>query len=341
MKHRTEHHMRHHMRHHMNRLTLWAAMLLACCAGTVSSTTVAQHYPARAVRIVVPFPPGAATDILGRLLAQKLGDAWGQPVVIDNKPGAGSIIAAETAAKSPADGYTIFMGHIGTHGANPALYSRLPYDPVQDFAPVTLLVTIPNLIAVHPALPAGNIRELIALARAKPGTLNIASPGVGTSAHLNIALFKSLTGTDLVHVPFKGSVAAMQAVVGGDVQVAFDTVTSILPHARSGKLRVLAVSSKQRSTLAPDAVPLDEAGVPGFDVSTWFAFFVPAGTPRALIGRINADTVRILQSQDTAERLQGMGMTIVAGPPEQLGAHVASEIARWGKVVKEANIKVE
>ncbi len=341
MKHRTEHHMRHHMRHHMNRLTLWAAMLLACCAGTVSSTTVAQHYPARAVRIVVPFPPGAATDILGRLLAQKLGDAWGQPVVIDNKPGAGSIIAAETAAKSPADGYTIFMGHIGTHGANPALYSRLPYDPVQDFAPVTLLVTIPNLIAVHPALPAGNIRELIALARAKPGTLNIASPGVGTSAHLNIALFKSLTGTDLVHVPFKGSVAAMQAVVGGDVQVAFDTVTSILPHARSGKLRVLAVSSKQRSTLAPDAVPLDEAGVPGFDVSTWFAFFVPAGTPRALIDRINADTVRILQSQDTAERLQGMGMTIVAGPPEQLGAHVASEIARWGKVVKEANIKVE
>ena len=337
MKHRTEH----HMRHHMNRLTLWAAMLLACCAGTVSSTTVAQHYPARAVRIVVPFPPGAATDILGRLLAQKLGDAWGQPVVIDNKPGAGSIIAAETAAKSPADGYTIFMGHIGTHGANPALYSRLPYDPVQDFAPVTLLVTIPNLIAVHPALPAGNIRELIALARAKPGTLNIASPGVGTSAHLNIALFKSLTGTDLVHVPFKGSVAAMQAVVGGDVQVAFDTVTSILPHARSGKLRVLAVSSKQRSTLAPDAVPLDEAGVPGFDVSTWFAFFVPAGTPRALIDRINADTVRILQSQDTAERLQGMGMTIVAGPPEQLGAHVASEIARWGKVVKEANIKVE
>ena len=325
----------------MNRLTLWAVMLLACCAGTASSTAVAQHYPARAVRIVVPFPPGAATDILGRLLAQKLGEAWGQPVVIDNKPGAGSIIAAETAAKSPADGYTIFMGHIGTHGANPALYSRLPYDPVQDFAPVTLLVTIPNLIAVHPALPAGNIRELIALARAKPGTLNIASPGVGTSAHLNIALFKSLTGTDLVHVPFKGSVAAMQAVVGGDVQVAFDTVTSILPHARSGKLRVLAVSSKQRSTLAPDAVPLDEAGVPGFDVSTWFAFFVPAGTPRALIDRINADTVRILQSQDTAERLQGMGMTIVAGPPEQLGAHVASEIARWGKVVKEANIKVE
>ena len=333
--------MKHHMRHHMNRLTLWAAMLLACCAGTASSTAVAQNYPARAVRVVVPFPPGAATDILGRLLAQKLTEAWGQPVVIDNKPGAGSIIAAETAAKSPADGYTIFMGHIGTHGANPALYSRLPYDPVQDFAPVILLVTIPNLIAVHPTLPAGNIRELIDLAKAKPGTLNVASPGVGTSAHLNIALFKSLTGTDLTHVPFKGSVAAAQAIGGGEVQVWFDTVTSIMPQARSGKVKVLAVSSKERALLAPDAPPLNDAGVPGFDVSTWFAFFVPAGTPRAIIDKINADTLRALQAKDTAERMQSLGMNIAAGTSEQLAAHVSSEIARWGKVVREANIKIE
>ena len=262
---------------------------------------------------------------------------------MDNNAGAGGILGAEISAKSPADGYTIFMGHIGTHGANPALYSKLPYDPVKDFAPVSLLVTIPNLVAVLPALPVTNIRELIDLAKSKPGALNVASPGIGTSANLNIALFKSLSGTDLTHVPFKGSVASMQAIVGGEVQVAFDTVTSIMPQARAGKLRVLAVSSKERSPLAPDAPPLNDT-VPGFDVSTWFAFFVPAGTPKAVIDRINADTLRVLQSKDTAERLQGIGMNIVGGSPEQLAAHVASEIARWSKVakvVKEANIRIE
>jgi tripartite-type tricarboxylate transporter receptor subunit TctC len=315
----------------------WLVIALLC----LSSATLAQGFPTRPVKLIVPFPPGAATDILGRLLAQKLTEAWGQSVVVDNKPGAGSIIGAELSAKSPADGYTIFMGHIGTHGANPALYSKLPYDPVKDFAPVTLLVTIPNLVAVHPALPAGNIRELIDLAKARPGALNVASPGVGTSAHLNIALFKSLSGADLTHVPFKGSVAAAQAIGGGEVQVWFDTVTSIMPQARSGKVKVLAVSSKERALLAPDAPPLNEAGVPGFDVSTWFAFFVPAGTPRPIIDKINADTLRALQSKDTTERMQSLGMNIAAGTPEQLAAHVTSEIARWGKVVREANIKIE
>ena len=320
--------------------------LLALCAQVCALTcalpgaALAQAYPTKPVKLVIPFPPGAATDILGRLLAQKLTEAWGQSVVVDNKAGAGGILGAEISAKSPADGYTIFMGHIGTHGANPALFSKLPYDPVKDFAPVSLLVTIPNLVAVHPALPVNSMRELIDLAKSRPGTLNVASPGVGTSAHLNIALFKSLTGTELTHVPFKGSVAAMQAIVGGEVQAAFDTVTSIMPQARAGKLRVLAVSSKERSPLVPDAPPLNDA-VPGFDVSTWFAFFVPVGTPRAVIDRIHGDTVRALQSKDTAERLQGFGMNIVGGSPEQLAAHVASEIARWGKVVKEANIRIE
>ena len=319
-------------------LALCAQVCALACA--LPGATLAQAYPTKPVKLVIPFPPGAATDILGRLLAQKLTEAWGQSVVVDNTAGAGGILGAEISAKSPADGYTIFMGHIGTHGANPALFSKLPYDPVKDFAPVSLLVTIPNLVAVHPALPVNSMRELIDLAKSRPGTLNVASPGVGTSAHLNIALFKSLTGTDLTHVPFKGSVAAMQAIVGGEVQAAFDTVTSIMPQARAGKLRVLAVSSKERSPLAPDAPPLNDA-VPGFDVSTWFAFFVPAGTPKAVIDRIHGDTVRALQSKDTAERLQGFGMNIVGGSPEQLAAHVASEIARWGKVVKEANIRIE
>ena len=321
----------------MKMISKWlgALALLAC------SVAMAQGYPSRPVRLVVPFPPGAATDILGRLLAQRLQESWGQSVVVDNKPGAGSIIAAEIVAKAPPDGHTLFMGHIGTHGANPALYARLPYDPVKDFAPVSLLVTIPNLVAVHPSVPAGNIRELIDLAKARPGTLNVASPGVSTSAHLMIALFRSITGADMTHVPFKGSAAALQALGAGEVQVAFDTVTSVMPQVRSGRVKALAISSKNRSAAAPDVPPLAESGVPGFDVATWFALFAPAGTPAAAIDKLGADTVRILQAKDTAERLQGMGMTIVASTPDQLAAHVNSEIARWGKVVREANIKVE
>ena len=310
--------------------------LLACGAAMAQ-----QGYPSRPVRLVVPFPPGAATDILGRLLSQRLQESWGQSVVVDNKPGAGSIIGAEMVAKAPADGHTLFMGHIGTHGANPALYARLPYDPVKDFAPVSLLFTIPNLVAVHPSVPAGNIRELIDLARARPGTINVASPGISTSAHLMIALFRSITGADLTHVPFKGSAAAMQALGAGEVQVAFDTVTSVMPQARAGRVKALAITSKDRSAAAPDVPSLAESGVSGFDVATWFALFAPIGTPKAVVDKIGIDTARNLQAKETVERLQAMGMTIIASTPEQLAAHVNREIARWGKVVREANIKVE
>ncbi len=301
----------------------------------------AQGYPTRPVRIVVPFPPGAATDTLGRLIAQRLSESWNQPVTVENRPGAGSIIGAEMSAKSVADGSTIFMGHIGTHGANPALYAKLPYDPIRDFAPVSLLVSIPNLLAVHPAVPANSVRELIDLAKANPGALNVGSPGISTSSHLIIALFRSMTGAEMTHVPFKGTVNAMQGFVSGDVQVAFDTVTAILPQARAGKVRVLAITSKDRSPAAPDVPTLVESGVPGFDVSTWFAFFVPAGTPPATTEKINVDVVRILRTKEMSERLLGFGMNVIASSPEQLAAHVTSEIARWGKVVREANIKVE
>ena len=317
------------------------ALAVLCLLATSLAFAQAGAAPNRPVRIIVPFPPGAATDTLGRLIAQKLTDTWGQPVTVDNRPGAGSIIGAEMAAKSAPDGSTIFMGHIGTHGANPALYAKLPYDPLRDFAPVSLLVTIPNLLAVHPALPVTNVRELIELAKSRPGALNVGSPGISTSAHLIIALFSSLTATNMTHIPFKGTVAAMQGLVGGDVQVAFDTITAIMPQARAGRVRVLAITSKDRSASAPDAPPLAETGVPGFDVSTWFAFFVPAGTPKAVVERTNADVVRILQAKEMTERLQALGMNVVASSPEQLAAHVASEIARWGRVVKEANIKIE
>ena len=315
-------------------------VLLALCALS-APLTQAQGYPNRPVRIVVPFPPGAATDTLGRLIAQRLSETWNQPVTVENRPGAGSIIGAETSAKSAPDGSTIFMGHIGTHGANPSLYAKLPYDPVRDFAPVSLLVSIPNLLAVHPSVPANSVRELIDLAKAKPGVLNVGSPGISTSSHLIIALFGSLTGAQMTHVPFKGTVNAMQGFVSGDVQVAFDTVTAIMPQARAGKVRVLAITSKDRSPTAPDVPSLAESGVPGFDVSTWFAFFVPAGTPPATTEKINADVVRILRAKEMSDRLQGFGMNVIASSPEQLAAHVTSEIARWGKVVREANSKVE
>ena len=321
-------------------LRLALAPLLAIMM-VVSGNALAQVFPNRTVRIVVPFPPGAATDILCRLLAQNFTDAWGQSVVVDNKPGAGSIIGAQNVATSSPDGYTIFMGHIGTHGANPALYAKLPYDPVKDFAPVSLLVSIPNLLAVHPSVPVNNVKELIDLAKSRPGVLNIGSPGVGTSAHLIVSLFRSLTGTDMTHVPFKGSVAAMQGLVGGDAQVAFDTVTALAPHGRANRVKLLAITSRERSAYAPEVQPLAELGLPGFDVATWFAFFVPAGTTKAVVDKINADTVRALNARDINERLVGMGMTVIGSTPEQLASHVNSEIARWGKVVKEANIKIE
>jgi len=327
--------------HHKLRTALGRLALAFLLLPAITPAALAQAFPNKPVRIVVPFPPGAATDNLARLLGQKLTESWGQSVVIDNKPGAGSIIGAQAVATAPADGYTIFMGHIGTHGANPALYAKLPYDPVKDFAPVTNLVSIPNVLVVHPSVAANNVNELIALAKAQPGKLNVSSPGISTSAHLIISLFRSVTGADMTHVPFKGAAASTQAIVSGEVQVGFDTVTTLMPQVRAGKVRVLAITSKDRSAAAPEVPPLAEVGVPGFDVSTWFAFFAPAGTPRAVIDKLNADIIRTMQAKDVADRLIAMGMTNTTGTPEQLAAHVASEITRWGRVVKEANIKVE
>jgi tripartite-type tricarboxylate transporter receptor subunit TctC len=274
-------------------------------------------------------------------MAQKMGESWGQSVVVENRPGAGSLVGAETVAKAAPDGYTLFMGHIGTHGANPALYAKLPYDPVRDFAPVSLLVSIPNLLAVHPSVAAGSVKELLDLARAKPGSINVGTSGISTSAHLILALFRSTTGADMVHVPYKGSAASMQALAGGDIQAAFDTVTTLLPQARSGKVRLLAITSKERSPAAPEVPPLAESGVPGFDVSTWFALFATAGTPAPVIDRIHAEAVRALRSKEVTERLPGLGMTVHASDPVTLAAHVNAEIARWGRVVREANIRAE
>lgn len=301
----------------------------------------AQSYPARPVRMVIPLPPGGVTDAMGRLLAQKFNEAWGQPVIPDNRPGGAGMIAAELVAKATPDGHTLLLGNINTHGINPSLYPKMPYDPVRDFAPITLLVSVPNLLLVHPSLPANNVQELIALARAKPGSLNASSPGNGTSGHMGVAVFVAMTGTRITHVPYKGPAPALQAVMGNETQLVFDTIFQALPHARAGRVKALGLSVPQRSPLAPEIPTIAEQGLPGFNVSPWFALFAPAGTPQAAIRKIHAETVKVMNGPEVRERLQSQGLKIETGSPQDLAGYVRSEIARWDKVVKEAGIKIE
>jgi tripartite-type tricarboxylate transporter receptor subunit TctC len=243
----------------------------------------AAGFPARTIRIVVPFPPGGVTDRLARVVAQKMQEHWGQPAVVENRPGASGMIAAEAVAKSAPDGYTIMMGHIGTHAINVSLFSKLPYDPVRDFAPVSLLVSVPNVLLVHPSVPANSVQELVALAKARPGTLNFASPGSGTSGHMSAELFKSLAGIDIVHVPYKGPGPALQDLVAGQVNMLFDTVASSMPQVRGGKVKGLAVTTRERSAIAPDVPTMAESGVAGYEIAPWFAAYAPAGTPPAAV----------------------------------------------------------
>lgn len=301
----------------------------------------AQSYPARPVRMVIPLPPGGVTDAMGRLLAQKFNEAWGQPVIPDNRPGGAGMIAAELVAKATPDGHTLLLGNINTHGINPSLYPKMPYDPVRDFAPITLLVSVPNLLLVHPSVPAGNVQGLIALAKAKPDSLNASSPGNGTSGHMGVAVFVAMTGTRITHVPYKGPAPALQAVMGNETQLVFDTIFQALPHARAGRVKALGLSVPQRSPLAPEIPTIAEQGLPGFNVSPWFALFAPAGTPQAAIRKIHAETVKVMNGPEVRERLQSQGLKVETGSPQDLAGYVRSEIARWDKVVKEAGIKIE
>ncbi len=301
----------------------------------------AQSYPARPVRMVIPLPPGGVTDAMGRLLAQKFNEAWGQPVIPDNRPGGAGMIAAELVAKATPDGHTLLLGNINTHGINPSLYPKMPYDPVRDFAPITLLVSVPNLLLVHPSVPANNVQGLIALAKAKPDSLNASSPGNGTSGHMGVAVFVAMTGTRITHVPYKGPAPALQAVMGNETQLVFDTIFQALPHARAGRVKALGLSVPQRSPLAPEIPTISEQGLAGFNVSPWFALFAPAGTPQAAIRKIHAETLKVMSTPDVSERLQSQGLKIETGSPHDLAGYVKSEIARWDKVVKEAGIKIE
>jgi tripartite-type tricarboxylate transporter receptor subunit TctC len=301
----------------------------------------AQTYPSRPVRLIVPFVPGGGTDILGRMLCQRLTETMGQPFIVDNRGGAGGIIGAELAAKSPADGYTLLLGSPGPLTINPALLPRMNYDSVRDFAPITLATISAFTLVVHPSLPVRSVKELVALAKAKPGQLNYGSGGNGSVAHFSVEQFKSLAGVNIVHVPYKGSAPSLTDLVGGQLQLTIENMPVILPHVRAGRLRALAVGTKTRSAFLPELPTISEAGVPGYESSTAFGFLAPAKTPHAIVGSLNAELVKALRSPDIRERLTGLGMEAVGGTPEQYAAHIKEELAKYARVVKAAGIKTD
>ena len=299
----------------------------------------AQNYPARPVRVITPFTAGSAIDTLARVLGQKMSDAWGQQVVIDNRIGANGIIGTEAAARAPADGYTLYLGNIATLAINPHLYTRLPYDAVKDFAPITLAATIQVVLVVHPSLPVRSVKELIALAKAHPGAINYASGGNGSAQHLPMEMLGVATGIKLVHVPYKGLGPAYNDVLGGQVPMMWTGVSNVVQYLESGRLRVLAIGSTRRSPALPNVPTMIEAGVPGFDFEAWTGYLAPTGTPKDLIARLHTDITRILGATEVRDKLTALGFNVVGNTPEQFAALIRNDIERFGKLVKAAGIK--
>ncbi|MEK7231017.1 MAG: tripartite tricarboxylate transporter substrate binding protein [Pseudomonadota bacterium] len=316
------------------------ALSFAVLAG-VYADAPAQEYPVKAIRFIAPNLPGGPTDILARLIGQKLAESFGQPVVIENRAGAGGNIGTEAAAKSPPDGYTLVTGNNATFGANVSLYKHLAFDPVKDFAPLVLVATQPNILVVHPSLPVTSVKQLIALAKARPGELNYAGSGMGAVAHLAAELFKSMAGVNIVHIPYKSAAPALIDVIAGQNQLMFATSLSVQPHIKSEKLRALAVTTAKRSRLMPELPTIAEAGVPGFEAMTWHGVLTAGGTPPAIVNKLNAEINRILQLPDVRERLGSLGAEIVGGTPREFADHIKREIPKWAKVIKDAGVKLE
>lgn len=314
---------------------------IACMMCCFLIPVEAQEYPNRPVRLIVPFPPGGTTDVVGRLVAQHLTDAWKQQVIVDNRPGAGGIIGTELAAKSTPDGNTALLGSITTHAVNPALYTKLNFDPVKDFSPVSLVVSSPQLLAVHPSVEAKSVKDLLALAKSKPGKLNYASAGSGTSPHLTFELFKSMAGINIVHVPYKGTGPAINDLLGGQVQMMITGVVALMPHIKSGRLRGLGVTSAKRVSALPELPTIIESGIAGFDVSSWFGVFLPGAVPKPIVRKMNLEIRRMLETESIRQRLTSLGADPAEqNTPEQFAAYVKSEMARWSKVVKDTGTKV-
>ena len=306
----------------------------------------AQTWPSKPVRIIVPFPPGGTTDIVARSIGVELQRMWQHPVVIENRAGAGGNIGADAVAKSPGDGYTLLMGTVGTHAINQALYaqsgSKMPFDPAKDFVPITLVAGVPNAMVISPKLPVNSVAEFIAYAKARPGQLNMASSGNGTSTHLTGELFKTVTGTYMVHFPYRGSAPAVTDLITGNMNVMFDNLPSALPHIKSGRLKALAVTSRTRSPALPDVPTIEEAaGLKGFDASSWFGLFAPAGTPRTVVDKIQADVAKALSQPAVRERFVAQGADPGGNTPDQFAAFIRAETEKWTRVVKFSNAKVD
>src|SRR5207249_4394377 len=307
----------------------------------LATAALAQSYPAKPIRLIVPFAAGGGNDNVARLVGKHLSDSLGQQLVIDNRPGAGGVLGAELAAKAAPDGYTLFLGGVGSHAINPNLNDHLPYDPIRDFAPVVLLASAPLVLVVHPSVPADSIKALVALARSRPGQLNYASNGNGSSSHLAAVMFDSMTGVDMVHVPYKGLSPALTDLLSGRVQLMFSSVVAILPHIKAGKLRGLAVTGSRRLASMPNLPTIAESGLPGYEASSWYGVLAPAGTPREIVARLNSELVKALAQPEVRTSLLAEGAEPIGGTPEQFAAHIHSEKERLGKLIRDAKIRLE
>lgn len=306
-----------------------------------SASPAPSTYPTRPIRIVVAYTPAGTTDILARIIGQKMNEAWGQPVIIDNRPGANGNIGTEYAAKTQPDGHTFLMTTAGPHGINPSLYSKLGYDAIKDFTAVSLVALVPNVLVVNNAIPVKDVKGLIAHLKTNPGKLSYGSPGVGSTAHLSTELFKSMTGINIVHVPYKGSAGVLSDVMGGQVAMTMDNLPPYLPQIKAGKIRALAVTPVKRSPALPDVPTVAEAGVPGYVSSAWFGLVAPAATPKEVISKLAAETARILQLPDVKPRIADLGAEPIGGTSGEFSAHIKSEIAKWAKVIKDANVELQ
>ena len=307
---------------------------------TLPATTIAQSYPSRTIRYIVGYTPGGTADMLARAVGQKLNETWGQPVLVENRPGGGTNIATEVAAKSPPDGYTLFMPTVA-NAINPTLYPKLGYDPIRDFVNIINFAKVPGILVVHPSVPVKNAKELIALAKAHPDQLRHGSPGIGSPHHLAGEIFKTMSGVKMIHVPYRGASPAIADVVAGHIEVYFGAMVSTLPHARNGRLRALGVTSLKRVAAVPDIASLDEQGLKGFETGSWFGMAVPTGTPRDIINKLHTEAVRAIAARDIRDRMIAEGAEFVDDTPEQFTGFFKAEIVKWGKAVKASGAKVD
>jgi tripartite-type tricarboxylate transporter receptor subunit TctC len=318
-----------------------ARYVLAAIAAFLSFSAAAQNYPSKPIRLIVPFAAGGGNDNIARLVGKRLTDSVGQPLVIDNRPGAGGVLGAELAAKAAPDGYTLFLGGVGSHALNPNLIEKLPYDPIRDFAPVILLAEAPLILVVHPSVPAHTFAEFVAYVRTNPGKLNFASNGNGSSSQLAAVMFDSMAGAEMVHVPYKGLAPALTDLLSGQVQLMFSSVVAILPHIKAGKLRALAVTGAKRMPTLPELPTVAESGLPGYEASSWYGILAPAGTPRQIVAKLNAEFSKALGQPEVRNSLLADGAEPVGGSSEAFAAHIRSEKERMGKLIRDAHIRLE